>query len=501
MANVAPKNLGWFQTRVVGTQYYKVGHVPGQVLHFERNHVNRHDANAIEAQNGKGQVLGHLPRQDSAWLAPLIDRGSIYLKGESDDAGDEWQIPVRVNVHQDPGGQLVAEAMLPGSPGAVIHNHLLSVYETAGTLTAEIIEGLRKLYEPMICGDGIFPETRLLYALLASRLAVRRQVEEDGLRKMVEEFLATIDFGAPVSQAGMTVVPLFRKAPKTCAYESARAALKKKTLVVEEVDEHGQVSLLRAINHGKKPVFLPEGEGLRGAKQDRIVNISIIIAVGATVEIPVSCVERGRWGFSSHRHFESGHYACSSVRYSLKESVHASIRSGHGYGSDQDRVWGDVDRMAEETGSSSPTANLNEVFENARRAARPDPAAFPFPEKASGLAIFFGAQLVSVDMFAHPKLAEELWIQIIGGAAFNVPEKPGEPPPPAKVRDTLSTFFRAILVHVADPEATPGRGHYLRSESRAHAAGILFDGQTPVHLSGFVRQGRGRDEDNPIIVF
>jgi len=494
----AHAELGRLRNKVVGTQYYKVEHRPGQKLYFERNPANPHDANAIEAQDERGRVLGHLPRKDAAWLAPLIDRGSIFLQGRIEEVGGDWEFTVTVSVHQHDGGPSVVEPLLPDSPGAVVHNHLLEVYRLSGTLSVATLAGLLQLYTPLLGGDGILPETRLIHALLPARLEERRRREGEGFRRLVEEYLATIDFGVPITQHGMTVVPLFRKAPKTCAYASARSAIGRKTLVVEEVDGSGQVSLLRATNSGKKPVLLPEGEGLRGAKQDRVVNISIIIAVGATVEIPVSCVERGRWAFSAQRQFEAGHYACATLRSDIKKSVHAAIRNGEGYASDQCRVWAQVDRLASMAGAASPTASYNEVVEDDRRPVRIKPEAFPRPEQACGLAIFHGNSLVSVDVFAHPKLADEVWAGMIEGAAFNVPEAAGAPPDPAAVRTALADFFRAVRDHVADPEPTPGRGSYLRSESRSHTAGILFDDQVPVHFSGFVRPAE--DPDDVLIV-
>ena len=50
-----------------------------------------------------------------------------------------------------------------------------------------------------------------------------------------------------------------------------------------------------------------DGEELIGAKQNRIVNTTLLIGVGESV-LPVSCVEHGRW---SHRAgaFSSGDWA------------------------------------------------------------------------------------------------------------------------------------------------------------------------------------------------
>src|SRR5574342_652511 len=45
-------------------------------------------------------------------------------------------------------------------------------------------------------------------------------------------------------------------------------------------------------------VLLYEGEELVGAKQNRIVEQTILVDARSTLKIPAKCVERGRW---SHR--------------------------------------------------------------------------------------------------------------------------------------------------------------------------------------------------------
>src|SRR5256885_7264429 len=57
----------------------------------------------------------------------------------------------------------------------------------------------------------------------------------------------------------------------------------------------------------KANVLLYDGEELLGAKQNRILNVTVLVAAQSKTVIPVSCVEEGRWSarssfFSSARH-------------------------------------------------------------------------------------------------------------------------------------------------------------------------------------------------------
>lgn len=66
---------------------------------------------------------------------------------------------------------------------------------------------------------------------------------------------------------------------------------------VTEVSEAGSVPFLQVANGADRPLLLVDGEELIGAKQNRILNTTVLVAAHAEVTIPVSCVERGRWGY------------------------------------------------------------------------------------------------------------------------------------------------------------------------------------------------------------
>src|SRR5262249_15075154 len=61
----------------------------------------------------------------------------------------------------------------------------------------------------------------------------------------------------------------------------------------------GTVQELLVTSHAGRPVILFEGEILLGAKQNRMVAHTVVIAPGTTVVVPVGCVERGRWRWTA----------------------------------------------------------------------------------------------------------------------------------------------------------------------------------------------------------
>ena len=69
------------------------------------------------------------------------------------------------------------------------------------------------------------------------------------------------------------------------------------------------------------------GEELAGVKQNRIVNTTILVQGNATIVIPVSCVEHGRWSYDSPRFRSKERMMSSNLRAMKSEQVNYSIRS------------------------------------------------------------------------------------------------------------------------------------------------------------------------------
>ena len=61
-------------------------------------------------------------------------------------------------------------------------------------------------------------------------------------------------------------------------YLTLEQALDRDFVQITEMDQAGSVPELRLINKGKKKVLIVEGEELVGAKQNRIVNATFLIA-------------------------------------------------------------------------------------------------------------------------------------------------------------------------------------------------------------------------------
>ena len=138
--------------------------------------------------------------------------------------------------------------------------------------------------------------------------------------------------GQPIRHETLTVFPLFpaEDLAEEVDYLLADEAVAAGTVTVEEVSESGSVPTLLVSNDSDQRGCF-EGKEPRGAKQNRVLNTSVLIGARTKTTIPVSCVEQGRWHFRTRQFTPSDSYSSSKLRRSLKSSVSRSLRAGHGH--------------------------------------------------------------------------------------------------------------------------------------------------------------------------
>ena len=115
----------------------------------------------------------------------------------------------------------------------------------------------------------------------------------------ISEFLDRMQMSTPQQCRNMTVIPLFHPEPSAIRHLTLQEAIERGLLSITEMHQHGSVPDLKATNLADTPVLLLEGEELVGAKQNRVLNTSVLIKEKSEVVIPVSRTEAGRWAYSS----------------------------------------------------------------------------------------------------------------------------------------------------------------------------------------------------------
>jgi hypothetical protein len=188
----------------------------------------------------------------------------------------------------------------------------------------------------------------------------------------VSAALSSIVIAKPVSFENLVMFPLVARGPAERPaladdipardYEILDAALSARRVEITEVSDQGSVPELRVINRGSLPVLIVDGEELIGAKQNRVVNLSILVPPASTLTIPVSCVEAGRWRAKSRAFSASPRSQYATGRAKRMANVTQCLAAEGRRRSDQSEVWADIAEKSVRLRSSSPTGAMEAMF-------------------------------------------------------------------------------------------------------------------------------------------
>lgn len=204
-------------------------------------------------------------------------------------------------------------------------------------------------------------------------------------------------------------------------YITGSKAIKEKKVEVRELSSEGNVNNLAVLNYSKQYVFFSDGDILIGAKQNRVLNTSILLSPESKTVIPVSCIEAGRWSFKNSKFSDSEFHAPANMRYEKARKVKENLKMKKEFDADQGSIWRKVSEYQNSYACSSPTSDLNFVFENKRRDFEDTISKFIPDKKANGIAIFMNSELRTVDIFNRSDVYSEYFLKLLKSVSFEMP--------------------------------------------------------------------------------
>jgi len=237
---------------------------------------------------------------------------------------------------------------------------------------------------------------------------------------VIASYLAELELGELMKFGTLAIYPLFSTGNGSPRYLTLKEALNKNLLVVTEVDQAGSVPELKVVNKGEKPVLLLDGEELMGAKQNRILNTTILVRKRSETIIPVSCTERGRWSWTSAVFADSDAVASPGIRAVKATSVAESLNSSHRFRSDQSMVWEEVDELAKEARVYSPTGAMRDVFEARRDKLEDCLKTFEYIPGQCGLLALGNEEVVGCDVIPYKSAYKQLHEKLVKSYALDV---------------------------------------------------------------------------------
>lgn len=268
--------------------------------------------------------------------------------------------------------------------------------------------------------------------------------------------------GDPLRYETLTIFPLLTEPQGSVEYLLSDEAIAGGRTAVQEVNESGSVPNLLVDNQADSLVLFLEGEELRGAKQNRVLNTSVLVAARSKTAIPVSCVEQGRWRYRSMHFASGGSHASAKLRHVLKKSVTQSAKEGRGHGSDQGEVWKEVGRQMHALGSQSPTGAMADTYGTHQGRLAEFREQLKYVEGATGLAVAVRGKVASVDLFDKPSTCRKVWDRLLTGLILDALE--AEPPQEQAGTAVVQTVLASLRAAPWQQIQAVGTGEEFRAE-------------------------------------
>jgi hypothetical protein len=305
----------------------------------------------------------------------------------------------------------------------------------------------------------------------------------------VQQSLAGLKLGAPQVHRNLALFPLiaqgtqFPDAPPD--YLLLDEALERKLARVTEVSAAGSVPELAFENTSAEKILLVDGDELVGAKQNRVLNLSILVGGGKRIPIPVSCVEQGRWSYRSPEFGSAKRSLFAKARARKMGRVSESLRQSGTRHANQGEIWADVGDKNVLFQAAAPTGAMEAAYES--RASQLDDLSRAFraePGQRGAVAAIDG-KVVGLELFDSAATFAKYLDKLVKSYALDALETANGKhlAPPA---EEVERFLERMQSSAAERFDALGEGEDIRLSGPGLAGGALTAGGRVVHLAGFV---------------
>src|ERR1700690_578127 len=232
---------------------------------------------------------------------------------------------------------------------------------------------------------------------------------------LLEDYVTSLRIGKVKTYKNLSVFPLFSERSRGNGFALLDDAVKTDRLSITELTEGGRVPELNVLNLLDTDVLIIDGEELVGAKQNRIVNTTIIIGKGQKVVIPVSCVEQNRWHYRSKNFSSSKSNLYAALRKKKSMSVHQNLRSSASYLSDQSEIWDDIQKKKASFSVHSDTNAMNDIFESYDSEINKYEEQFKSEPDQIGFITVIAGKISGADIFGSRSVLPKIYSKLLRG--------------------------------------------------------------------------------------
>jgi len=308
------------------------------------------------------------------------------------------------------------------------------------------------------------------------------------MTEIIKNYMDQIQIGAEQSYKNLAIFPVLSDHFMPFDYLTLDEALSKNLIEVVEIDEDGSVPDLKVINKSDRMVLILDGEELVGAKQNRIVNTTLLIPAKETVLIPVSCVEEGRWSYDTERFHSEERIMAPMMRAMKTRQVNYSVRQSGNFRSDQGAIWNEISAKASRRQAESDSMAMAEIYKKERLAIDDYLENFAMVDSQIGAIFLINGKVVGMDCFGKAETFEKTFKKIVESYALDAIDWYDEKVRSKSSNTKVDSFLKTANDAQVETHPSVGLGTDCRLDSNKCTGFALSHEDQVLHLSVFARE-------------
>ena len=303
------------------------------------------------------------------------------------------------------------------------------------------------------------------------------------MERRIVDYLSRIQLGEMQTSRNLGIVPLLFPGDGRTEYITLKEAFEAGTLTVSEISEGGSVPELKVINKGAIGVLLLDGEEITGAKQNRVLNTTILVGAPTETAIPVSCTEHGRWSYTSREFADSDVIMYAKARREKSRDVTTNLRESEGFRSNQGAVWESIEEMRGAADVHAPTGAMKDVFEQ-KAESLSEYLDIPMVAGQKGMMVFINGTVVGFDILSRPQGYAGLHGKLLKSYSMEalLDQKKHATGP---VTEDATAFLQSISSSTAKKYPSAGLGMDYRFEAKGKVGSALVADDDVIHMAFF----------------
>ena len=231
-------------------------------------------------------------------------------------------------------------------------------------------------------------------------------------------------------------------------------------------------------------MLILDGEELIGAKQNRVLNLTVLVPGKAELAVPVSCVEQGRWAYSTPDFRSSKRALYADLRARKVAQVSESLAVSGSRAASQTEIWQNISEKCQRMGAVAPTGAMADLYDQFDSKLDEAINALAPSQGEAGAIVAINGSVRGLDVFDRADTYVKMFPKLIGSYAVDAfdrdlraPDNDGSDP-----REFLDAL-RAQTEFSSYP--APGLGNDLRIRSSSVVGAALEVDHSVIHLCAF----------------